>query len=83
MNDATPPQGHGPYAYAPPEPPKKKHTLRNVLLVLAALALAGIAGCAALLGSAAESVDDALDEEAVGTVLEALPSAARAAATPA
>lgn len=60
-NDATPQPGH---YYAPPQPPKKRHTVRNVLLVVAALMIAAMAGCAALLGSAAESVDDALDAEA-------------------
>ena len=69
MNDATPPQGHGPYVYAPPQPPKK-HTLRNVLLVLLALGIAGMAGCAALLGSAAESVDEEAKHDKPSKVVE-------------
>lgn len=68
MSDTTPPQGPGPYVYAPP--PKKKHTVRNVLLVLVGLCVAGVAGCAALLGSAVESIDDEAKHDKPSEVVE-------------
>lgn len=46
------------------QPPKKKHTVRNVVLALIGVGVLGFAGCAALVGSAVDDVDDALQEEA-------------------
>ena len=46
-------------------PPKKKHTLRNVLLILALLFVLVVGGCIALIGGAANEIDKAIkDEEA-------------------
>lgn len=53
-----------PYAYGPPQPPKKKHTLRNVLLILLGCFVLFVGGCVALIGSAADEASKALDEEA-------------------
>lgn len=50
-------------AYA--QPKKKKHTLRNVLLILLGLTLLGIAGCFALVGSAVNEVDKEAKRERV------------------
>ena len=55
-----PPPGY----YPPQEPPKKKHTLRNVLLVLVLLFVLLVGGCLALLGTAANEVDKAIEEDA-------------------
>lgn len=40
--------------------PKKKHTVRNVILILCALAIAGFVGCTALVGSAFNEADKAV-----------------------
>lgn len=67
MSDQTPPQqphppqGHPPQGYGPP--PKKKHTVRNVLLVIIGLMILGLGGCLALVGGAANEIDKALQEE--------------------
>lgn len=45
-------------------PPKKKHTVRNVILVLIALSILFIGGCLALVGGAVNEVDKALQAEA-------------------
>lgn len=61
-----PPQGY--YQQGPP--PKKSHTLRNVLLVILALFVLGVGGCLAVVGTAANSVDKAItkgENEAGGT----------------
>jgi hypothetical protein len=56
-----PPQGY----YQPGPPPKKKHTVRNILLVLVLLFVLFIGGCMALLGTAANEIDKSIkDEEA-------------------
>lgn len=58
------PESHGPppqYAPAPPEK-KKRKKWPIVLLVLTLLTIAGIAGCAALLGGAAKSIDTSITE---------------------
>jgi hypothetical protein len=54
----TPPPSPG-YPAQPP-PPKQKHTLRNVLLIILALVVLAIGGCVALVGSAANEVDKAI-----------------------
>jgi len=55
-----PAQFQPPTAY--PQPPKKKHTVRNVFLVLLVICVLGMGGCVAFLASAgnelAKSVDD-------------------------
>lgn len=45
---------------APPAsaPPKKKHTVRNVMLIVIALLVLFIGGCMALIGGALKSIDD-------------------------
>ena len=50
-------------APAPP-PQKKKHTLRNVLLIMLALAVLFIGGCMALIGSAANEIDKSIKADA-------------------
>lgn len=55
MNDVTNPQ------YQPQ--PKKKHTVRNVFLILVGLSIAAFAGCTALIGGALEEADDAVSAE--------------------
>lgn len=60
-----PQQGYYPpqQGYYPPQPPpKKSHTLRNVLLTLVLLGVLIIGGCMALIGGAANEVDKAIDE---------------------
>lgn len=49
--------------YAGP-PPKKSHTLRNVLLVLIGLAVLGVGGCFAVVGMAANEVSDSIEKDA-------------------
>ncbi|MFF0817722.1 DUF2510 domain-containing protein [Rhodococcus sp. NPDC003318] len=44
-----------------PQPPKKSHTLRNVVLVLVALCVLAIGGCFAFLGVAANEVNEAIE----------------------
>lgn len=48
--------------YPPQQPPKKSHTLRNVLLVIAALFVLAIGGCLAVVGVGVNAVDDAIKE---------------------
>lgn len=50
----------GQYGYPPP---KKKHTVRNVLLILGLLLVLFIGGCVALAGAFFNEVDKAIDEE--------------------
>ena len=60
----TPPaQPYPPQAYYQGPPPKKKHTVRNVLLVLVLLFILFVGGCMALIAGAANEVDKALDSE--------------------
>lgn len=56
-----PPQGQQGY-YQPGPPPKKKHTVRNVLLVLVLLFILFVAGCIALVGKAANDVSKSIDK---------------------
>lgn len=60
-----PPQGYQqpPPGYYNQPPQKKSHTLRNVLLILLALGVLFIGGCAVLFGAAVNSVDSAISEE--------------------
>jgi hypothetical protein len=44
-------------------PPKKKHTVRNVFIVLAALFVLGIAGCVAFLGAVGNEMADEADKQ--------------------
>lgn len=60
-NQTPPPAQYPPQGYY--EPPKKKHTLRNVLLIFALLFVLGIAGCVALIGGAANEADKAIKAE--------------------
>jgi hypothetical protein len=56
----APPPGY----YQPGPPPKKKHTARNIFLVLLGLFILMFAGCMALVGGAVNEVDKAIQEEA-------------------
>lgn len=47
-----------------PAPPKKSHTVRNVFLVLALLAVLLVGGCIALLGAGLDAADKAIKEDA-------------------
>lgn len=48
--------------YPPVQPPKKKHTVRNVFIVLGVLAAVGIGGCAAIVGSIGNEVNKKSNE---------------------
>lgn len=48
--------------YPPQPPPKKKHTVRNILLGLTLLFVLMLGGCIALIGGAANEVDKAIKE---------------------
>lgn len=54
-------QPYPPHGYQG-RPPKKSHTLRNVLLVLFGLGILFIGGCVAVVGLAANEVDNAITE---------------------
>lgn len=47
-----------------PAQPKKKHTVRNIFLILFALFVLSVGGCMALIGGAASEMDKAMNEEA-------------------
>lgn len=47
--------------YQPPAP-KKRHTVRNVLIILGVLAVVGIGGCAAIVGSIGNEIDKQSNE---------------------
>jgi len=49
--------------YQPGPPPKKKHTVRNVILVILGLFILAFAGCMALFAGAVNEVDKAIKEE--------------------
>jgi hypothetical protein len=66
---STPPESpYGPSPYGPAQqvptapPPKKRRTWLIVLIVVLALFLLGIAGCVAILGTAAKSVSEGMTE---------------------
>lgn len=60
----TQPPNPGQYPYQPPPQyaptprQKKSHTVRNVLLILLGVFVLGFAGCIALVGGAAKSIDN-------------------------
>jgi len=67
MSHNTPPAPQGSvtqpgYPPAPQPPVKKKHTVRNVLLILALLFVLFVGGCMVLLGGAANEIDKAIKE---------------------
>ncbi len=51
-------------AWVPMTPPKKKHTVRNVILVLLALSILGFGGCMTMLAMAGNEVAKSIDAEA-------------------
>ena len=51
-NPQQPPPG-----WQPPAPPKRRHTVRNVFIVLGVLAVLGIGGCFAVVGSIGNEID--------------------------
>ena len=58
------------HAATPLPPPKKSHTLRNVLLIILALFILFVGGCLAIVGMAANSVDKSIkksENESGGT----------------
>lgn len=71
MSDNTASQPPYPsQGYAPQQPPKKKHTLRNVILIITGLIVLTFVGCSVLLGAAVNEVDKSIKEsenEAGGT----------------
>jgi len=65
MNDQIPPAGPGGYSPQQPyiQPPaKKKHTVRNVVLIIIAVLILFIGGCMALIGGAANEVSKSIDK---------------------
>ena len=50
--------------WAPVKPPKKKHTVRNIFLILILVTGLGIAGCTALVGGAANEISKSIEEDA-------------------
>lgn len=61
QNQPYPPQQY-PEGYNYPPPPKKKNTLRNVLLGIIAVSVLFIGGCLAVLGMAANEVGKSINE---------------------
>jgi len=67
MNDRTDyqPPFHPP-TQTPPQhfaPPKKRHTVRNVLLILTGLFIVGMVGCFVLVGKVATDIDEDANTE--------------------
>ncbi|GAA0940018.1 hypothetical protein GCM10009554_30340 [Kribbella koreensis] len=63
MSQQVPQQPH--VQYQPQmQPPKKKHTARNVFIVIGVLFLLGVGGCFAIVGSVGNSVSKSIDEDA-------------------
>ena len=50
--------------WAPTEPPKKKHTVRNVFLAIFALSILGVGGCMAMVAGAANEVSKSIESDA-------------------
>lgn len=50
--------------WAPTEPPKKKHTVRNVILAIFALSILGVGGCMAMVAGAANEVSKSIEADA-------------------
>ncbi|MBD3924532.1 hypothetical protein IEZ26_07875 [Nocardioides cavernae] len=50
--------------WLPTKPPKKKHTVRNLLLAFVVITGLGIAGCTALVGGAANEISKSIEEDA-------------------
>lgn len=50
--------------WAPAKPPKKKHTVRNVILVILALCILGFAGCMAMVVGGANEVSKSIEKNA-------------------
>jgi hypothetical protein len=59
VSQQSPPPGY----YQQGQPPKKKHTVRNVFLVLTALFILVVGGCLAMVGGAVNEVDKAMKAE--------------------
>ncbi len=86
-----PPQGQpgGPPPYAgqypgqpyqqgyAPRPPKKSHTLRNVLLIIGALLVLLVGGCTAVLVAGGNAVNNAVEEAEASANAPAAPPAAQ------
>jgi hypothetical protein len=58
-----PQQPQQPPQYQPAPPPKKKHTLRNVFLVIMLLGVLAIGGCVALAGGISNEIDKQANTE--------------------
>lgn len=54
-------QHQPPPQYQPP--PKKRHTVRNIILVVAGLAVLGLVGCVALIGSIGNEINKDAEQE--------------------
>jgi hypothetical protein len=65
QGQAYPPQDqqYPPQGYLQGPPPKKKHTVRNIFLILIGLFILFVGGCMALIGGAATQVDKAIKDE--------------------
>jgi hypothetical protein len=63
MSQQVPQQPH--VQYQPQfQQPKKKHTARNVFIVIGVLFLLGVGGCFAIVGAVGNSVSKSIDEDA-------------------
>jgi hypothetical protein len=59
-NQAITPPPYPPQGYLPQQPPNKKHTFRNIILIILGLFMLGFVGCAVLIGSAVNEVDKSI-----------------------
>lgn len=64
MSQQYPQQPHGQAPMQPMQPPKKKHTARNVILAILGVGVLMVGGCTALLVNGADEVSKSLDAEA-------------------
>lgn len=62
-----PPPGYGPQQYQQGPQPKKKHTLRTVILILVGIVVLGIGGCTALVASFVPDTTSTSAEPAAST----------------